>query len=359
MTSDREHPNPERRDTDESLRTEREKADVAIGDHPADELADAVIERARARADAVLAAARKRTDRRSAADPLADRSTRSVERERALEDRALHAERDEADATLRVERAEHAAELATEREATDEDLSQERARSDDAVATRDDFLGIVSHDLRNMLGAVMGFARLIESDELEGNNAQRVVAHALRIRRAGSRMNRLVGDLVDVASIQAGRLAVTREMGDPAGVVTEAIDTFGEQARASGISFVVELEPSLPEAAFDAARILQVLVNLLGNAIKFTPPKGVVTVRVTRAEGEMCFAVSDTGVGVPSDHLETIFERFLQVSHDRRGVGLGLYIAKCIVRGHGGRIWATSTLGEGSTFSFTLPADAA
>ena len=98
------------------------------------------------------------------------------------------------------------------------------------------------------------------------------------------------------------------------------------------------------------------LINLLGNAMKFTPADGKVVVRVERIEDEIRFAVSDTGVGIPPDSLETVFERFRQVTaNDRRGVGLGLYIAKCIVQGHGGRIWAESTTGEGSTFCFTLP----
>jgi signal transduction histidine kinase len=357
MPTEERQPNPEREDTDESLRVEREKADAAIGDKPTavDEAADAVIAKARARADAVVSAARREMDRRSTARPQNAPSPKIVEGERAIEDQVLRAERKKADETVRVERAEHATELATERSATDEDLSRERARSDDAVATRDEFLAIVSHDLRNMLGAVAGFAALIEKEELEENHTQKVLAHAQRIHRAGYRMGRLVGDLVDVASIHAGSLAVTREVGDPTPVVSEAADTFGAQASASGVSLVVEIEPSLPRAAFDAARILQVLVNLLSNAIKFTPPNGTVLVHVARVGKEIRFAVSDTGRGVPTDKLETVFERFLQVTADRRGVGLGLYIAKCIVRGHGGRIWAESTVGKGSTFSFTLP----
>jgi signal transduction histidine kinase len=357
MPPDEKPPNPEREETDESLRVEREKADAAIGDKPTvvDEAADAVITKARARADAVLAASRKAMDRRSATRPSNAPAAKAVEGERAFEDKVLRAERAKADEIVRVERAEHSAELAMEREATDEDLSRERARSDDAVATRDEFLGIVSHDLRNMLGAVIGFAELIEKEEQEANHTQKVLAHAQRIHRAGSRMNRLIGDLVDVASIHAGSLAVTREVGDPAAVVTEAADTFGAQATASGVSLVVDLEPSVPPAAFDTARILQVLVNLLSNAIKFTPRGGTVRVHVAPIGEDVRFAVSDTGKGIPADKLETIFERFLQVTADRRGVGLGLYISKCIVSGHGGKIWAESTIGKGSTFYFTLP----
>ena len=180
--------------------------------------------------------------------------------------------------------------------------------------------------------------------------------HAERIQRAGARMNRLIGDLVDIASIEAGVLRVTREVGDPTQVVTEALDTFQAQAAAKGVSLVAELVPPPSLAAFEPARILQVLANLLSNAIKFTPANGKVVVRVERIGGEVRFAISDTGEGIPADKMEAIFERFLQITeNDRRGLGLGLYISKCIVQGHGGRIWAQSRIGEGSTFCFTLP----
>jgi signal transduction histidine kinase len=169
-------------------------------------------------------------------------------------------------------------------------------------------------------------------------------------------MNRLIGDLLDQASIEAGMLAVTREDSDPSHLVTEAVDTFHPQAATSGVSLVAAIIPPLSLVAFDPARILQVLVNLLSNAIKFTPRGGAVSVRVECVGPELRFAVRDTGVGIPRDKLEAVFERFVQVAkNDRRGVGLGLYISKCIVQGHGGRIWAESIPGAGSTFSFTLP----
>ena len=169
-------------------------------------------------------------------------------------------------------------------------------------------------------------------------------------------MDRLIGDLVDVASIEAGMLAVTREVGDPTQVVTEAVDSFRAQASARGVSLAAEIVPPLSLVSFDPARVLQVLTNLLSNAIKFTPAHGKVVVRVERIADDIRVAVSDTGVGIPSHKLEAIFERFLQLdSGDRRGVGLGLYISKCIMLGHGGRIWVESTLGAGSTVFFTLP----
>ena len=358
MPTDTEAPSPERQQTDESLRLEREKADAALGEHLAgfDEVADAVINRARVRADGVLAAARAKTDRRAATQPAGDLAPAIVAKERQREDQVLREERANADEVLREERAEHVALLAVEREETDKDLVLERDRSDEAIATRDEFLGIVSHDLRNLLSAVMGYSALIETEVSEKTYGAAVVANARRIQRSGARMNRLIGDLIDVASIQAGVLAVTREVEDPTHVVTEAVDTFQSIASAREMSVVAEIVQPLKPATFDAARILQVLTNFLSNAIKFTPRHGKVVVRVETVGDELLFSVTDTGQGIAADKLEAVFERYLQVApNDRRGVGLGLYISKCIVQGHGGRIWAESKIGHGSTFSFTIP----
>jgi signal transduction histidine kinase len=346
---------PEREQTDESLRAERDKADADLGERQAaiEEAADAIIEKARARADRVLAAARAKSDMQLGTHH--GESTKVIERERHREDEALREERASADETLRAERAEHAL-PSPEREATDKDLSHERARSDGAVTARDVFLGIVSHDLRNLLGGMVGFASLIAKGMSRDNYEDQVVAYAQRITRTGSRMNRLVGDLVDVASIEAGVLAVRCEIANPALVVAEAVDNFQTQADSRGITLTATLGPSLPVVSFDPARILQVLVNLLSNAIKFTPPNGKVTVSVEHIEEDVHFRVTDTGEGIPAGKLEAVFDRFLQVTeNDRRGVGLGLYISKCIVQGHGGRIWAESAPGKGSTFSFTVP----
>ncbi len=355
MISEEKPPAAEREKTDQSLRVEREKADDAIGEETStiDGTADSVILRDRARADAVLALARAHSDRDSAAKAEA---RPGLARERHLEDQTIEKERAAADITVLDEREEREARLSHEREETDKDLSVERSRADTTVSTRDEFLGIVSHDLRNMLGGMIGFAGLIEKDALLAGRGPLVLAHAQRIGRSGARMNRLIGDLVDVASINAGRLAVSLENGDLVPVVVDAVETFQAQALAGGISLVAEIVRPVPLLAFDSARVLQLLGNLLGNALKFTPRNGTVVVRVERLDPDVRVAVRDTGEGIPSSDLEVIFERFQQVTKgDRRGVGLGLYISKSIVQGHGGKIWAESTLGGGSTISFTLP----
>lgn len=345
----------ERQQTDESLRVEREKADLALteGVEAFDEVADSVITLARLRADEVLAAARAKVDGSAQRLGLA---TAPLVRARAHEDQVLQHEREAADEVLREERAEHVAILAIERSETDKDLVQERERADDALASRDEFLAIVSHDLRNLLNTVLGFAGLITQEVERDKDSTRVVADAQRIQRAGARMNRLIGDLVDVASIHAGALAVTQRLQAPSSVVQEAIDTFQPQAAGRGITLRAELGPAVSPIAFDAARILQVLGNLLSNALKFTPAKGAVVLRVAQSTNELQFSVSDTGPGIPSERLQEIFNRYVQVrSNDRRGVGLGLYISRCIVLGHGGRIWAESKPAEGTTVCFTLP----
>jgi len=350
-------PRPEREQTDESLRVERDRADRALDDEvsEADETADAVISRARARADALLAAARTKTDQAS----VSDQPTDALKTSRAMEDHVLQRERATADRVLDRERSEHVTLLSEERLATDHDLSHERARSDKALATRDDFMGIVSHDLLNLLNVMVGISSLIEKEVAQENHVERVVAHARRVQRSGARMRRLVGDLVDVASIEAGMLAVTRSVGDPADVVTEAVETFQAEASGRGIALTAEIVPGVPRVAFDAARILQVLCNLLSNALKFTPAQGSVVVRLEHVDENVVCRVSDTGEGIPDDKLEAVFDRFVQLTkNDHRGVGLGLFISKCIVQGHGGRIWAESRRGPGSTFCFSLPLDA-
>lgn len=351
------HPRSEREHTDESLRLEREMSDRSASDKLAaiDQTADAVIRVARARADEVLAAARAKTDQQESGGQAASSSSSSLATERKLEDQAVREERAAADEVLSVERSEQSAHFAVERVETDKDLFSERARSDASLATRDEFLGVVSHDLRNMLNGIIGFAGLIEEGAREHHD-EAMTHHAERIQRSGARMSRLVGDLVDIASIQAGRLEVTPTLGDVGLVLHEAVDTFRVQASARGISLVTEVVAPLPAVEFDAARLLQVLVNLLSNAVKFTPPEGRITVRLERIGMDLRFTFKDTGSGIPESELVAIFERFHQVDKsDRRGVGLGLYISKCIVQGHGGRIWAESTVGTGSSFCFTLP----
>jgi signal transduction histidine kinase len=362
MTMDGKKDSPERGRTDESLRTERRKTDRALAEkqESVDEDADLVLQRARENADAVLVAAREKADEQleqgaSAAAPLA-----GVAEERVAEDEALRHERAAADESLRREREADAQALSKllplERDKTDRYLLTERARADDAMSNRDDFLGIASHDLRNLLGGIVMSAALV-SKRASGSEESKATLVAMdRIQRYAARMNRLIGDLVDVASIDAGKLAMTPASVDAASLVDEAIDTFAAAASAKGISLQAERVAQPLLAELDRDRILQVLANLITNSIKFTASGGSIVLRAEREGDQLRFSIRDTGSGIPADKLEAVFERFWQVGkNDRRGVGLGLYISRCIVEAHGGRIWAESTLGVGSTLCFTLP----
>jgi signal transduction histidine kinase len=352
-------PLPEREQTDESLRVEREKTDEALDEivSAIDDYADAIVTKARGRAAEVLAAAKKKSQTRASRlpEPVTPREVASAAAELAADDAKRDAKPAIADDdALRAERAEHLALLERERLETDNDLERERRRADAAVATRDEFLGIVSHDLRNMLQIVASAATLLAEDPSPSGEKAKTLG--IRIGRSGARMDRLIGDLVDVASIEAGVLHVWPEPTPPADVVREAVENFHARAEASHIELSARIDSPLPMVAMDSARILQVLVNLLSNAFKFTPAGGNVVVRVEPHEGELRFSVTDTGEGIPANRLEDVFDRFRQLAPDhRRGLGLGLYISRCIVEGHGGRIWAESEEGKGSRFVFTVP----
>jgi signal transduction histidine kinase len=350
---------PERRQTDDSLRKERQKTDQALADRQTtvEEDADMVVHRARENADAVLNVARENADAVLIAN-------RAVSEARVREDEALKDERSCADESLRRERNDAAGAalarlLPLEREKTDRYLLTERARSDDALSNRDDFLGIVTHDLRDLLSGIVTSSALLSRRATHDEGGQQTLVEAKRIERYAARMNRLIADLLDVASIDAGKLAVKPAPGDWTELIAEAADTFGAAASGKGISLETGMGAHPLPGEFDHYRMLQVLGNLISNSIKFTGPGGKIAVRAERAGDELGLCVSDTGAGVPEDSLEAIFERFWQVGrNDRRGLGLGLYISRCIVEAHGGRIWAESTRGEGTTVCFRIPAAA-
>jgi signal transduction histidine kinase len=362
MTTNARKARPERDKTDESLRTERKNTDQMLAERRTaiEATADAIVGRAREQADTVLDAARDRADDKLEAAKAGSQAREAIARERAGEDETLKDERAIADESLRRERQAQARSLAAllplEREKTDRYLLTERVRSDDAVAQRDDFMGIVSHDLRNLLGAISANATVLSKQASTSEDRAKTIAAAERIQRYVARMNRLIGDLVDVVSIDAGKLAVQPQRFDAAELITEAVEAFAHAAQEKGISLGSAItQPSLP-AVFDRDRILQVLANLISNAIKFTTSGGTVTVRGERAGDELRISVIDTGQGISGDMLDAVFERFWQIGkNDQRGLGLGLYISKCIVDAHGGRIWVESKLDAGSAFHFTLP----
>jgi signal transduction histidine kinase len=358
---DSDAPTPEREQTDESLRVERGKIDRErlLRQAAREKTADQVVHEAREQADAVLDAAREKADHRPGAGMPGSMAASNISGQRIVEDEALRRERATADEVVRLDRQLRARALssflAAERERTDFDLLTERARHDDALANRDDFLGMVSHDLRNLVNGIVIRVGLMALQNPEGVRGEQIRKDTEKIQSYAARMTRLIGDLVDVVSIEAGKLAVTPVQQDCAAVIDETMDTFRPIAAGKDISLSKMAGPSF-QAYFDSDRLLQVLANLIGNSLKFTAPGGSVSVDVERVGDQVRFSVHDTGSGIPAGMLESIFERFWQVGeNDKRGLGLGLYISRCIVEAHGGRIWAESEEGKGSRFFFTIP----
>ncbi len=362
MTPKDPKPRPEQDRTDQSLRDERTKADTEFGKRrdAIEDDADAVVEDARAQADVSLKVARRKADRRLSQRAVQAPEREVLARERGEEDAALQQERSASDEKRQEEREERNDALAQllllERETTDEHLLLERSRADDALVARDDFLGMVSHDLRTLLGGIVMRAAMITRHAGEDEAGQQVRKNAESIQRFSARMTRLIGDLLDVASIEAGMLAVQPRPDDATRLVRDAVEAFQPAASLKGLALDSHVARDSLLARFDHERVLQVLANLLANAIKFTPEGGRISIRVEPVGEEVRFSVTDTGVGITPDRLERIFERFWQVQpSDKRGLGLGLYISRCIVEAHSGTIWAESEPGVGSTFSFTLP----
>lgn len=362
MVSGSSKKSPERTHTDASLRSERRDLDAAVASRlaTAEEDADDIVAHARALADAIVRKTRLNEDERNL-DPATEAGRAEVLRQRGVEDAVLEQERAGADDALRHQREQHAriltALLPLEREKTDRHLLTERIRADADVSNRDNFLGIVSHDLRDLLGALVTTATLISKRAPQTEEGDETRAGAERIHRYVARMNRLIGDLVDVASIDAGKLSVSPVRGDLAMLVAEAADTFQVSAQTKELTLEIDVPQRPLMAAFDYDRMLQVLANLITNAIKFTPRGGTIHISAHPRPDSVDVSVRDTGVGIPAHLTEAIFERFRQVAeHDRRGLGLGLYISKCLVEAQRGRMWAESEVGRGTTIHVSLPA---
>jgi PAS domain S-box-containing protein len=223
-----------------------------------------------------------------------------------------------------------------------------------ATRARDEVLAVVAHDLRNPIHTIsMAAAMLCEADSTSAINVRR---SAEIIRHGAERMSRLVQDLLDFRRAETGHLHVQPRDESVEALVARSLELLRPIAAAASLDLRVEVPAPLPAVLADGNRIEQVLSNLVGNAIKFTPPGGCVLVRAERDKAGVRVSVVDTGSGIPPAQLPHVFSRFWQGRRaDRRGLGLGLPIAKGIVEAHGGRIWAESEVGVGSAFHFVLP----
>lgn len=377
----------QRAHTDASLGAERATTDT--GKHwseaMAQQMLDDLIERDRILADARLLKLRNTADSLLARDRSASPSTAGggVAEERRIADQEKKTAREDMDAQVQGER--HRADLIVEterkkqeiqrtqiavrRQDTDEQLSSERHDSDTAViALADtkkalalaegqqelygDILGIVSHDLRSPLTVIAMNAEAIAVSSQEDSTRQA----AQRMTRAAARMERLLEDLLDAVRIQSGTLRIRKQQHGIDALLAEILKTYEPLFASRGLAFTVDIPAAALSAYFDYDRIVQVISNLLGNAMKFTPRGGAVALRVQQQAQYIEFSLSDTGPGICPDDLPNIFERFWQIeNHARRGLGLGLYICKKIIEAHDGAIAAESEVGKGTTLRFTLP----
>jgi signal transduction histidine kinase len=275
--------------------------------------------------------------------------------ERQASDEAIVDERFRTDAATERGRTHHQASAKSSADLLSREQESHR-KTQTALTTREEFLAIVSHDLRNPLNHIsMAAQNLFE----EPGNQKEVKEIATSIKRSAGEMLRLIQDLLDIERIAIGKLILHYDKHDISEIIKEVVGDFQGDAAAKEITLIGKPEPGCGEVVCDRSRVVQVLSNLIGNAIKFTPARGRIRVSCERTGPEnegVQVSVSDTGPGIAPEKIKTLFERFSQInSQDRRGIGLGLYIAKMMVEEHPGRIWVESKLGEGSTFHFTLP----
>lgn len=223
----------------------------------------------------------------------------------------------------------------------------------EASRARDDLLAIVSHDLRNPLNTIVTAAELL----LDSGIAEKQKEEQARaIRRSAERMDRLTADLLDVTRIEEGRLAIQPSPHDLSSIVGQAIASWTHPAGEKDIRLTTDIPPEVSPVHADRERLIQVLENLIGNAVEHTPVGGRIAVTAMRNNGDAEIRVSDTGPGIPRENLPNLFDRFWQAENsDGAGAGLGLAIARGIVEAHGGRIWVDEVTDPGATFRFTVP----
>jgi len=222
---------------------------------------------------------------------------------------------------------------------------------------QEEFYSMISHDLRTPLFSIQGFVDLILQGRVSDPEVQR--EFLTRVARQSRRLITLVDELLDLSRLETGRLELERGEVQIQTLVERVVDQLESVARQKSISLTAQVPPSLPPVEADSRRIEQVLTNLVGNALKFTPEGGRVVAKAEVQGDELVVQVSDTGIGIPSEAMPHLFTKFYRggdaSKRYAKGTGLGLYVSRRIVEAHGGRIWAESEPGRGSTFSFTLP----
>lgn len=379
----------ERELTDESLGSEREKTDqsLEVKQNKTERKTDERVKNDRQESDDARAQGRLESDLRTneSAGPNKKNNQESANRlneERHHEDDTVDKERSQMDAVIREERKQKAIllniSMTKEREETDQSLSLERKQVDIevekssikfdieqtshsetkvALTSRDEFLAIVSHDLRNPIGAIQSAA-----EHLLGTPAADIteteMAYWLQfIKRNSAKSLRLISDILDMERIAEGKLQLEKCQCNLEELIADSIQSFVHESEEKSIKLERIASNISLNIICDRDRIGQVLINLIGNAIKFTPEEGHVSLAVQRVNNFLQISISDNGPGIADEEKTRIFDRLAQINNkDRRGLGLGLYISKMLVEAHKGNLTVTSTLGKGSTFIISLPA---
>jgi PAS domain S-box-containing protein len=222
---------------------------------------------------------------------------------------------------------------------------------------KEEFLHSITHDLRNPLTAIRGFIRLFQTGQTGELTAMQTKMFET-MDKASLRLTNMVNDILDLARLESNRLTLHMETVKPNDIAQRVVELFAPQTKSNGIVISAQSEAGVNEVLVDPNLIERVFINLVGNATKFTPDGGSITIRI-KSDGDFIrCSVDDTGEGIPASHLEAVFEKFKQVEgHFKGGAGLGLTICKRIVEAHHGRIWVESEIGKGSSFIFLLPKD--
>jgi len=220
---------------------------------------------------------------------------------------------------------------------------------------KSEFLSNVSHELRTPLQSISGFTKLIMNGDVPDPSTQQEFLQIIDSETA--HLGNLINSLLDMSRLEAGRFQINRRPVMIDDLITESLKMFQSLARQKNIELIQNISPEIPQMELDNERMRQVIVNLVGNAIKFSDPGGMVKITAEYRDQELLFQVIDHGIGIRAGNINHLFERFYREEGEtvRGGTGLGLYISRQIIEAHGGRIWAESEYGKGSTFSFILP----
>ena len=349
--------------TDKSIEVERDKTDEYL-ERKTEKVEEKTSERVRSirlATDKARESQREEVDLDKAKAYQREGAEKFLIQERERSDKSQAIERKEEDRARTQERLQKQliaeALLDNERKRTDSNLLDEREQADLDLITRDQFLAIVSHDLKNSIVAISIVGSLMRSELSKDTvDAVSLLENLGRIEQAATGMNRIISDLLDVEGMAHGKLQLKPEKVDLRALLQECVDLFAPLVSSKSFSMTIHTSHEPIFAELDHDRILQVLSNLIANSLKFTPNGGTIELSARKQETHVEISVTDNGPGIPEQAHVQIFERFSQLKmNDRRGLGLGLFIAKWIVEAHKGRIWVTSGPGKGSTFSFTLP----